>query len=43
MAESISVLEQAWAIAYKEIGKEGSEVATIDMITGGSGLGATAC
>lgn len=34
MTEAISVLEQAWAIAYKEIGKDGSKVATIDMITG---------
>lgn len=34
MADAISVLEKAWAIAYKEIGKEGAEVATIDMITG---------
>lgn len=34
MSEAISVLEQAWAIAYKEVGKEGAEVATIDMITG---------
>jgi hypothetical protein len=34
MGDAIKVLEQAWAIAYREIGKEGDEVATIDMITG---------
>jgi hypothetical protein len=35
MSEAISVLEQAWAVAYKEVGKEDSMVPTIDMITGG--------
>jgi hypothetical protein len=34
MTEAITVLEQAWAIAYKEIGKDGGNVSTIDMITG---------
>jgi hypothetical protein len=35
MSEAIEVLQAAWAIAYKEIGKEGEEkVPTIDMITG---------
>jgi hypothetical protein len=34
MSEAIHVLEQAWAVAYKEVGKEDSAVPTIDMITG---------
>jgi hypothetical protein len=36
MTESIQVLQAAWGIAYKEIGKQGGDkVPTIDMITGG--------
>jgi hypothetical protein len=36
MSEAISVLEDAWSVAYKEVGKEGEDkVPTIDMITGG--------
>lgn len=35
MSEAISILEQAWSVAYKEVGKEGEDkVPTIDMITG---------
>lgn len=35
MPEAINVLEQAWSIAYKEVGKTGDDkVPTIDMITG---------